>query len=176
MSVGVPFSYAGIGSRRAPLDVLTLCAQIGGLLRESGWILRSGHAIGCDQAFEAAGDDPDKACAEIFLPWKDYEADVQPYGAAYPMPSMPALEAARARHPTPDRLSMAALRLLARNHHILFGRNLDEPVTFVCCWFDSAVKRGGTYYTAKLASDSGIPVHNLADSEIRKLWELKLSA
>lgn len=163
MSSGI---YAGIGSRRAPADVLGLCTRIASTLAARGRVLRSGHAIGCDQAFEAGAGDR----AEVFLPWRDYEGDVEVLGQVRLMPTVKAIEMVPGFHPAPERLSMASLRLMARNAHIILGPMLDEPVGLVICWTLDE-ERGGTSAGLRLARQRDIPVCNLAERAVRVHWE-----
>lgn len=44
--------YSGIGSRKTPKEICSLISLIGKKLEERKWILRSGAALGADQAFE----------------------------------------------------------------------------------------------------------------------------
>lgn len=158
--------YAGIGSRRAPAPTLSLCTSIARHLRVRGWVLRTGHAIGCDQAFEDGAGDR----SEVFLPWKDYEFAAPLNGEVFRMPSAQALEMAVELHPAPERLSMPAIRLHARNCHILLGRCLNDPVAAVVCWTKDE-ERGGTAFGLRLARKHEIPVHNLWNPEVREEWE-----
>jgi hypothetical protein len=47
-------TYAGIGARHTPPDVLALMHRIAGALAQRCWVLRTGGAPGADQAFAAA--------------------------------------------------------------------------------------------------------------------------
>lgn len=161
--------YAGIGSRQAPPEILGLCTRIAHRLRGLGDTLRTGHAIGCDQAFERGAEHN----AEVFLPWRDYEQDVYVWGRLWPMPTIEAIQMVPKYHPAPERLSMAAVRLHARNLQILLGPvvKLDpEPVDRVICW-TADEKRGGTAFGIRAARELGIPVHNLHDPFVRAGYE-----
>jgi hypothetical protein len=49
--------YTGIGARATPPEVLSLMTRAAFALLKRGYVLRSGHAIGADSAFErGAGD------------------------------------------------------------------------------------------------------------------------
>lgn len=151
--------YAGIGSRQVPPEIEMLCRQIAVMLRAQGWHLRSGHAIGCDQAFERGARED----ATVFLPWKDYEDQAPLYATGVQLvPSIASLETVAKYHPAVERLSMAAIRLHGRNAHIILGDKLDDPVDQVVCWTPNE-KRGGTSQALRIAEDYGIPVHNLND-------------
>ena len=164
-------TYAGIGSRIAPPDILGLCVKIARHLRGDGWVLRSGHAIGCDQEFEAGAG----RHSEIFLPWKDYEDQMLVQGKVRRVPSLEAMQMVEQFHPNPSALSMSALRLHGRNCHIILGDDLNSPVDRVVCW-TLKENRGGTSFGIRLAKYRGIPVHNLAHSEMRALYEGMLRA
>lgn len=159
-------TYAGIGSRRAPDDVLALCIRIAAKFRRNGWRLRSGHSIGCDQAFEVGA----RGEADVFLPWKDFEAESPVLGRKFIMPSVPALEVVGRYHPAVERLSMSGMRLHARNAHIILGASLNDPASYVLCWTPDE-QRSGTAMGLRIARAYNIPVHNLNDPEVRELWE-----
>lgn len=91
-----PRTYAGIGSRRTPAPILHIFTGLASRLAQRGYVLRSGHAPGADQAFER---DPQNL-AEVYLPWATFEASVPP-GVAYvqPFPSPEAVQMAAAHHP-----------------------------------------------------------------------------
>lgn len=63
--------YAGVGSRKAPQEVLGLMERIARRLAVLGWMLRTGGAEGADQAFER-GARAGGGTAEVFLPWPGY--------------------------------------------------------------------------------------------------------
>ncbi len=44
--------YAGIGSRKTPEEILVIMTHIAVRMRNLGWVLRSGCALGADTAFE----------------------------------------------------------------------------------------------------------------------------
>lgn len=160
-------TYAGIGSRRAPLPTLGFCESIARYLSRRGWLLRTGHAIGCDQAFEAGAGHR----AQVFLPWKDYEENVEMEACSvFTVPTVEAMEMVVDIHPAPHRLSMAAIRLHARNCHIILGGLLNTPVSHVVCWTTDE-DRGGTSFGLRLARAHGISVQNLARPEVREKWE-----
>jgi hypothetical protein len=64
--------FAGIGSRETPIDVLDIMQKLSIVFAKKGWILRSGHAPGADQAFEK-GCDKVNGPKEIYIPWKGFE-------------------------------------------------------------------------------------------------------
>jgi hypothetical protein len=134
--------YAGIGSRQTPPSV---CEQMTGFARRLaalGWVLRSGGAIGADQAFERGAERK-----EIYRA-SDANED--------------ALRLAAASHPAWDRCSEHARRLLARNTFQVLGPDLCTPSTMVICWTADGKDTGGTAIAIRLAWENKIPVFNLS--------------
>lgn len=158
-------TYAGVGSRRAPEDVLKLMGKIARRLAERGWALRTGGAEGADRAFERVARAGGGA-VEVFLPWPGYNGYRE---GALKAPSPEAVRLAAALHPAWGRLSPAVQRLMARNSHQILGLDLNDPVAFVLCWTPDGAESeqecgpetGGTGQAIRLASRWGVPVVNL---------------
>jgi hypothetical protein len=148
--------YAGIGSRKTPGNIITIMQLLGEKLSDDGWLLRSGHATGADQAFEGHARH-----AEIFLPWGDYNIDA-PFMPKDPMngPTAMAMEIAAEFHPAWDKCSPGAKLLHARNSHIVLGPECNDPVEMVVAWFDP-FKASGTQQAIRIAHAMQIPVKNL---------------
>lgn len=152
--------YAGIGPRRTPKDVCDVMTSIARQLVPTGWCLRSGHAEGADQAFEAGAVNK-----EIFLPWEGFNK-------AYPNLKDTGvreldekqLSIARRHHPAWENCSSGAQRLLARNVPIILGETLDDPVTLVITWLPEGYE-GGTMHALRIASTYGVPVFNMYYTE-----------
>lgn len=144
-------TYAGIGSRETPEDVLDLMTRIASELEKKGYILNSGGAKGADSAFEKG--------VRNFRNKRIFLADAA---------DDETIAIAKEIHPAPERLGCYALKLMARNTYQVFGRNLDEPVDFVICWTKDGKEGhgcerpcGGTGQAVEMASLKGIPVINL---------------
>lgn len=171
----VPRFYAGIGSRQTPADVLDLITQLAGALASGGWTLRSGHARGADQAFEAGAGER----SEIYLPWPDFELETRTIiGTVITSPielGQAAYEIAARYHPYWDHLKPGARHLHARNVGQILGQDLQTPSGFVVCWTrDGSLdgcgrESGGTGQALRIASAYGIPVYNLARDDHRDL-------
>lgn len=161
-------TYAGVGSRETPDDVLVAMEAAAYILAESGWTLRSGGADGADAAFEE-GCDNGRGKKEIFLPWKLFNNNPS---TLYP-PTFEAHDVAFQFHPNYDHLSDAAKQLMARNTHQVLGLDLKTPVEFVICWTKDGVETrqdrtkntGGTGQAIAIAHANGIPVLNLRNAE-----------
>jgi Predicted Rossmann fold nucleotide-binding protein involved in DNA uptake len=151
-------SYAGIGSRQTPINVLNLMKQLAEVLAIKGETLRSGAADGADAAFEAgclhAGGQ-----AEIYLPWPGFNGHKSPL--AYPHPD--AFTLAARFHPAWNQCKQGARALHARNCHQVLGRNLDDPVSKVICWTPNGSGSGGTGQALRLAKHLNIPIYDLGN-------------
>lgn len=151
--------YAGIGPRKTPFDVCEGIVDVARQLDVQGWIVRSGHAEGSDQAWEM-GHVP--ASREIYLPWDGFNG-ASPDGRSYAIsPNTEQLEqVARMAHPAWDRLTNGGRKLMMRNVSIILGHELDDPVKFVAYWTLEKVPQGGTGNAVRLASLYGIPSFNV---------------
>lgn len=171
MSVQKIPSYAGIGSRKVPQAIGRKMTKMAKMLRNKGFILRSGAAPGSDSFFEA-GAGIDK---EIYLPWNNYQGN--PSGLVVNNPL--AFEIAKKYHPDYSKLSQGAQKLMARNSHQILGLNLNDPVKFVICWTPDGCqshegrsnKTGGTGQAISIASDLDIPIYNLRNEDSLELLE-----
>lgn len=150
--------YAGIGSRRTPLDICQQMTDAARQLASRGWQLRSGGADGADTAFEK-GCDQAFGDKEIFLPWFGFNGN-----------------RSRLHKPTKEAFSLAAdilgdrwhfmkqaaQKLHARNIHQVLGEDLQSPAELVLCWTPNGAIIGGTATALKLADSLRIRVINLA--------------
>lgn len=161
--------YAGIGNRHGvPTEVKSCIQHIAGNLAGSGYVLRSGGAEGCDQAFEQGARRAKGKC-EIFLPWKQYND----HQSRKFEPSFEAWLIAQRFHPRWSTLSLGAQNMMSRNVHQVLGEDLDAPVEFVLCYTrdgctstDTRTKdTGGTGMAISVACAWGIPVFNLKDDD-----------
>lgn len=157
--------YAGIGSRNTPKQVLRQMIQVGQVLGNMGFVLRSGAADGADAAFEAGANSVGGA-TEIFLPWYKFAGHDSPLCK----PSDKSFDYARTCHPAYKKLNSKAQHLIARNMHQILGADLCTPVDLVICWTKDqceshkqySIETGGTGSAISCASRNRIPVFNLA--------------
>lgn len=155
-------TYAGIGSRKTPADILERMTAAATRLASAGYTLRSGAAQGADTAFEIGAG----ANKEIYLPWTNFNNNASPLHT----PSREAEQIAEVLHPAWAKLLPAAKKLMARNSHQILGTDLKSPVDFVVCFTPDGAEResersyttGGTGQAISLASRWGIPVFNFA--------------
>lgn len=153
-------TYAGIGSRKTPENILKIMRTFGHDMAEYGYVLRSGAADGADTAFEE-GCDEFGGEKEIFLPWKGFNGSDSTFHEVHEN----AYEIARKHHPAWNRLSSAAKKLHGRNTYQILGWNCDDPVDVVVCWTPSG-KRSGTEQALRIARTYNIPIYNLSDADM----------
>lgn len=198
--------YTGVGSRKVPQDQRILFRQVGQILAEKGWLLRSGAAEGCDQAFEQGADQVMGAKA-IYLPYPGFrrcrpggQEPRQVIDQGEPdervdqilrqsgVPGMDELLQAEARQREEGLTRtrrQAILRLYRRNVAQILGADLNDPSRFVLCWTpDGATgpeeyqqgRTGGTGVAILVASQHDIPVFNTAKPEHRARVEAMITA
>ena len=137
--------YAGIGSRRrTPKSIHNLMTSIAVKLEDQNYILRSGHALGADQAFEAGVSNP--LNKQIFT-----AKDATPE----------AIRIASEFHPFWDNCDDYAKKLHGRNVFIILGKDLKSPVKFVICFTPDGKAIGGTGLGMRIADFYQIPIFNL---------------
>lgn len=157
--------YAGIGSRSTPPEVLAQMVAIGKVAAIDGWLLRSGHADGADQAFEE-GCDYAHGEKEIWLPWRGFNGSDSQFVLSTMTDDEQRLRAhaiAADIHPAWNRCSVAARRLHARNVLQILGGDFNTPVDRVICWTPAGAVVGGTATALRLAQQHNIEIVNLAN-------------
>lgn len=149
--------YAGIGSRKTPTNMCDTMTGLAALLYNKGYVLRSGGAIGADQAFEQGAKD----AAQIFLPRNDA-----------PIWTMICTEHF---HPNPTALTEHGWMLMNRNALQILGADGNTPVDFVICWTKDGKDSGGTGQALRIARSLGIEVYNLFNNNEVELLVNKLA-
>ena len=175
--------YTGVGSRETPSAILKLMEDIGEKLASQGWTLRSGGAIGADQAFErgmfkfAGLDGPyDWTPAEIYLPWSGYEDHFKhTHGGLNILPSAIHFETeaiaegmAMAIHPAWEACKQGAKKMHTRNVFQVLGKTLDQPSKMLIAWTrldKHGNPKGGTATAINLANENGVSTFNLNKAE-----------
>ncbi len=151
--------YSGIGARATPPEILSLMTRAAFALTKRGYVLRSGHAIGADSAFErVAGRD-----AQIFLPvagWRGSPSALHPDTLGAELWGK-ARAIAAAHHPAFAGLSGFVQALHTRNVFQVLGVTLGSPAEFVLCWTADGEASGGTGQALRIAASHGVPVFNL---------------
>lgn len=146
--------YAGIGSRRTPLEVCQFFTVLAAWLESRGLILRSGGADGADTAFQDGVTDQD--CRRIYRPR---------------IATPEAISMAKSFHPAWEACTEFAKRLHGRNSMIILGQDLKTPAKFVVCWTANE-NRGGTSLGLRIARANDIPVFNVhKEKKLEYLYE-----
>ncbi len=157
--------YTGVGSRQTPNDVLILMYRIGKAMAEKGWILRSGNAIGADQAFAKGANEINPMQVELYLPWDTYNRGAQVTGNGIrTMATKEAILIAPKYVPHWARLKDSHKLLHARNLHQVLGPELIDPDKFsksLLCWTPKGEITGGTATAIRCAMANNILVINL---------------
>lgn len=158
-------SFAGVGSRQTPPEIIEQMKDIAGLCLAMGYTLNSGGADGADSAFEEVYD-LHNGPMNIFLPWPGFNNNK----SKYTRPKPEAYTIGATVHPAWEYMKKDSVKaLIARNMHQILGWSLNDPVEFVICWTaDGAetaerysIRTGGTGSAISLASRHNIPVFNL---------------
>jgi hypothetical protein len=169
-------TYAGIGSRQTPQEVLAQMTEVAKELEAKGYTLRSGAAEGADAAFES-GVKSKKEIFKGFDPTGEREIEI----AHEIHPNLKgAMEAAKrraeAKGKNGERSAWAVQNLMARNTNQVFGENLDTPVDFVLFYAEEVPKsirpKGGTGQAVEMARRKGIPTINMANPT----WRTQLNS
>lgn len=155
-------TYAGVGSRQTPANILKQMTEVAKELESRGYTLNTGVT------FRGKKEGADKAFADgtrrvnLFSPEKQ--------GSRKREQSI-----AKEVHPNPNALTEGALRLMARNTNQVFGDNLKTPVDFVLFWAKESSNplrpQGGTGQAVEMARRKGIPTINMADSNWRQQFD-----
>ena len=179
-------TYAGIGSRETPQEILDLMTKAAEYLDGLGYTLRSGAADGADTAFEkgatkkeifkgfdAAGETEVKIAHEIHPDLKGaMEASKNKKIKAKLAEGATKEEAEKSG----ERSAWAVQNLMARNTNQVFGKNLNSTSDFVLFYAketDNPLRpKGGTGQAVEMARRKGIPTINMADAN----WRDQLSA
>lgn len=152
--------FAGIGNRDAPLEALELCQRVSETLGNLGYVLRTGGAEGCDNAFLAYA-----RFAEVFVPWDRFNGIPMRHHIPKHAFTLAETYVNDWKHKT-----NGFKALHARNMMQVLGPHLETPSNFIVCYTrdgcDSKETRtsdtGGTGSAIACASDRGIPIINLA--------------
>lgn len=163
--------YAGIGSRKTPIEVQNKMTKIAEALR-GAFCLRSGGAMGADSAFElGAGNNK-----EIYLPRDTFNGREHDGKLFFNYNRLPRADGARSLtqlfHPVPHVLSDYGIDLMSRNAMQVFGRNLNDPVQFVLIWTSNGETLGGSGQAIRIAEHFKIPIFNMGSPtfDIKKVY------
>ena len=163
------YTYAGIGSRQTPGDVLRFMVAFGFDAANKGYRLRTGGAPGADDAFLAGHLAARQDNYDLHLPWHGFNGKTNGLPASIDMEAR-AAAIARHNHPHWEALSQGARRLHTRNAFVALGSNLNTPVDFVVCWTKGAGGKGGTGMALRILAPLCVPVWDLGDAALLEAW------
>ena len=160
-----PLTYAGIGSRNAPITVIRRASHIAKRLEHQWFVLYTGGAYGMDTAFMAGTQ-----FYKCFMPSSFHNGRTSNRADLIDCTSLSnwneALQLVNKYHPNVNALKPFGLKLMARNSYCILGEDLKSPVDFVLCWTPNGEDVGGTAQGIRIARDWNIPVFNLANDDI----------
>jgi hypothetical protein len=180
-------TYAGIGSRETPTDVLKLMTEASKYLDSIGYTLQTGFTFkdketgldeeGADKAFSDGsknkilfGPSGIRRTVNGNTSLETYDNNVSKISEAV----------VKEIHPAPDRLTPGGLKLMARNTNQIFGKNLDSTVDFVLFYAEETDNplrpKGGTGQAVEMARRKGIPTINMANPNWRQELDRVLSS
>ena len=140
-------TYAGIGARATPPEMLPVMFKLGAELARKGWVLRSGGAKGADTAFERGA----RSVGGQVVVWRAGDAK----SWAWPI--------AKKHHPAWNRCSAFVRNLMARSVHQVMGEEeVGTQSTAVIGWTPGGRGGGGTGQAYRIARSLGVPVLDLA--------------
>jgi len=155
--------FAGIGSRLAPKEIISVFKMFSKKLIELDFVLRSGGADGADLFWENCYD-LYHGSKEIYLPYKNFNKS----NSSFHNISDEAKVLAKKYHPVWNNLSDSNKLFHARNVYQVLGFSLTDPCDMVICWTPEGrtdgKEIGGTSQAIRIANDYNIPVFNLQNS------------
>jgi alkylated DNA repair dioxygenase AlkB len=172
-------TYAGIGSRQTPQEVLNKMTEIAKYLDGLGYTLQTGFTFkdkntgldeeGADKAFSDGAENKILFGPSGIRKTVNGETSLDTYN---PNVTTKSTDVVKEVHPAPEKLSPGALKLMARNTNQIFGKNLDSTVDFVIFYAPETNNplrpKGGTGQAVEMARRKGIPTINLANSNWRE--------
>lgn len=159
-------TYAGIGSRQTPPEILAQMTEVAKELEAKGFTLNTGVTFGgkeegADEAFSKGATKKN-----LFAPEQAGERE---------------MKIAKEIHPNWNALvekGPGGPKLMARNTNQVFGENLDTPVDFVLFYAKETKgirPEGGTGQAVEMARRKGIPTINMANPNWREQLNRVLS-
>lgn len=174
-------TYACIGSRKTPANIIKLTIRFTNILAELGYAMYSG---GCPEGMDKAGQygayahgSSDKSKNRIYSSWEGMSGIKHnpEFGAYVPQDHFDNYEQAQAlglkARGSWEGLGRGGIAHHSRNPYQVLGDDLQSPVDFVLTWAPYARKgapyvTGGTATAVKIAVEHNIPIYNLIDPEL----------
>ena len=160
-------SYAGIGSRETPAEILKQMTVLSAWMSRRGWHLHSGGAAGADTAFARAHRSPHarSSCPGPAMSVTQVRTVISPRAKS---------TAAAPRSPpscTPRGINADREpgSCTAGTSPFYSGASLSTPVSAVVCWTKGGQVIGGTGMGIRIAQAFDIPVLNFGSMHPREI-------
>ena len=177
-------TYAGIGSRETPQEVLDKMTEVAKYLDGLGYTLNTGKTFtakpSTDPKYQKQYEERlafskknngkvglDEEGADRAFSLGTTKKNLFGVNTPVGKKEMSVMEEI---HPSPDRLKEGGKKLMARNTNQIFGENLNTPVDFVLFYAKETKgirPEGGTGQAVEMARRKGIPTINMADTNWR---------
>lgn len=162
--------YTGVGSRETPWYICNIMTVLASILEAQNFILRSGGALGADQAFEKGVSNPSRKMT-LLADALFVENGKNILYTKYQISESRIFINNNNVHPLWHNLKEYAKKMHTRNIFQVMGLDLDKPAKFTVCWTRDAAKTieqtsrktGGTGTAIKASCINNIPVYNLAN-------------
>jgi hypothetical protein len=147
-----------IGSRETPSEILSQLTVISEFFAKNKWTLRTGGAVGADDAGLMGFKKVKDSTVELYLPWQGYNEHYN--GILW---SQENWNEASKHHPVWDELSLNSKIFHSRNIAIALGVTNQVFTDVVICWTLEGEEKGGSAMVIKLAKLHKIPLFNLGN-------------
>lgn len=157
-------SYAGIGSRQTPKQIIDMIKIIAILLAHDGHVCATGAEPGADQAF-AEGTLLAEGPVQLHIPWHSYEqawrSKIKGNIRTFILEDtdLEAYNSVSMFHPAFNKLSPSVKALHARKYNII------KNASFVVCWTEKGQPIGSTGQAIRIATYLHLPIYNLGHKE-----------
>jgi hypothetical protein len=173
--------YTGLGSQKTPAAVCRVMEGIGRYAAGKGLGLRSGAMDGAAHAFEQGCGNGPKV---ILLPWPKYNEHPSSWwitkerlGRVKTHEVWGMLREALAREQPVlhlDAVTPGQEKCFAAAVYQVLGEALDDPSSCVICWTANGTMKGLTRIALYAAKYAGVPIYNLAISEVQAGWSRRV--
>jgi len=180
------FTYAGIGSRETPANVLSQMTELAKEL-ERRYTLNTGKTFPATESYDKKVYDERKKESEKLSKLHGNQVGLDEEGADRAFSAGTSkknlfgvtgvignreMKVMEEIHPNPSALKSGGKKLMARNTNQIFGENLDTPVDFVLFYAEETSNplrpKGGTGQAVEMARRKGIPTINMANPNWRE--------
>ena len=157
-------AYACLGNKEAPQEVIDHMVRLVQDLDREGWTLRTSGGEGPEERIEIETERK-----EIHLPWAKFNNRESKFCRN----DKNANDIVSSFHPTFGSLKPAVQAIVARQAHVILGKDLRSPVRFLICWSEDgaedgktkSIKTGYMSMPIAIAHSLSIPIFNLKNPD-----------